>query len=808
MNTDTNSNQEIINKLKGQFDNPLLGKSIKSTMASATPADVFKIKAEIRRLSTLSHRAFRVDQFFHNEDIQFTEMEMSGLVHHVEKLTEKKMISEAAIYGGLYTVGVEEAMEEYVKKHKPEILYYQKNINAMVTPLNISETIYRKEERMHLGVRCEISILDNDFLPDKTNFSKLKDNAPMLTGLTQNISSNGLRIRTQQPGMNGCLVLIRFTGLEKDFIFSQPYILYECVHSERANRNLQTKDFPHSWALKKVSHPNNREFDAFSENLIKANKLRLSVDIDNVQRSVTNSIAEQFLSNRERGLYLFKKQDNTPVLSFGNSLGKEIHDFFINNGVSRLSSLIHKDEIDNTPEGKSIMWAVIKQKDGSFFSAPINSDETRSKFYRYCLSRPDSHFFHVVRSKAEKKGAFTTHNLPSTVDASSKIKHLRRLTDFYSSNTREMIDGLGWLIHITPINKKTLTQLNSEVTKNEFSKKDLATFSTFSLKKVSKRHLPFVKMRSRELRCEDRFKLITPISIESKDSVHYGKLDDVSESGAAITLKNTPEGNWEGRQIIVKFNELNAIGNELPHVAYRVVRQKENTIFLSQKNTGVKRTSLFWPKFLDRHFNELDPVQETDSAGGNMLGLERALRNIKNSSKTDIELLTAAQGAGTSISFANFPDNAENKECWLSKRDRFHTASNNLKELFCDYDLQRTLSAIMRNVTKENPFESFLLLISEKNGYFKKAKIFFPDEMNALKLKTLTRSMRDTGESPYWYIGSITRKSRVFERYYREELNYIENCAIHRAENLHNIIKKTTGVVSLIPLNDYMCFTR
>ena len=68
--------------------------------------------------------------------------------------------------------------------------------------------------------------------------------------------------------------------------------------------------------------------------------------------------------------------------------------------------------------------------------------------------------------------------------------------------------------------------------------------------------------------------------------------------------------------------------------------------------------------------------------------------------------------------------------------------------------------------------------------------------------------MRDTGESPYWYIGSITRKSRVFERYYREELNYIENCAIHRAENLHNIIKKTTGVVSLIPLNDYMCFTR
>jgi hypothetical protein len=801
MNQSLESYTEIIQKLRGFSASNNLGDLIKKEAESASSSEIFRIKAEIKRLGTPSRRAFRIDQLFPNEDINFTEFELDGLVHHVEPNTLKAVQKESAIFGGIFTVGVEEHMSSYVKSNKSRILHTQKNSTTTISPVDISEVIYRKEERMHLGVRCEIFTIDSVEVPKKIADFSPKSDEEILRGLTQNISPNGLRLRTQSPGQKGAFILVRFTGLEKDFLFSQPYIIYECIHSERAKENLKSKEFPYSWALKKIAHRDNTEFDTFSKNLIKANKLRLNVDIDNVNRSVTNGIVEQFITNRNNSLSVFESRSGVPLLSLGNNLGKQIHDFFVTEGKTKLISLLHKDKINCLRTPSIATWVVIKQKDGSFFSAILTEDPQSRKFYRYCLSRDDAFFFQVFRSTAVKSNAFATHNLPLTANSSNMVRKNRRLTDFYSPNTREAVDRLETIITISPMHKASLMKVAGDVSKSEFSKGDLRGFSKLALKKFSKRELPFVKIKGRELRGEDRFKLHTPVNITLKGEAFSGTTRDISKSGAHVVLTSDDNLNLKGKIIDVDFHELETTNNK-PLISYKVVRQDGPSLFLDNQGLPNTKHNDFWTDFLDENFNSLEPVQEKDSEGVSMLGLERALRNIKNSSSNQIEVLTNACGTGTSASFVNIPSNALDKSFWLTQSSELHRSSDELKKVFCDYDLQKNLSSLMKNITKDNPFDNGILLVSRRNGHIHRTRFFLLDDFSELKLKSLSRAAIEHGEEVHWYLASITRKSKIFDKYYREELDYIESCACHRAAELHNIIKRTTGVISLMPIDE------
>lgn len=799
--------KEVIETLRGMKPTGKVNEVIKSMIGPNNHSDIFMVKNELNRLLKPSMRPFRIEQYFHEQISHYTELNIGDFTHHVDELTERKLKNELARFHGIYTVGAEEAMAQFVKDNKEQILHFQVNRNTSIIALDVSETIYRKEERMHLGVRCEIYRVNKRKIHSEAFIDELIADADKIKGLTQNISFNGLRLRSQQPGKKGEFVLVRFTGLEKDFVIGQPYVLYECVFSERGSRNQNSREFPHSWALRKIERQSNNEFNAFSKKLIRANKQRLSVDMDNVVRAVTNNITEQFITNREQGLSLFI-DDGGPSYCLGNNMGRELFDFFSVSNKPMLASLLKKDSGNQLPYNEPVIWCVIKQKDEVFFSAFLTGERLNLLFSHYCFTRDDAYFFQVTRTKANKEGAFSSHSLPATSSMTSRAKQKRRLTDFYSDNTRDYIDTVREVYFVDPIDKDTLKGISPEISKSDFSQALIKKFSEFSAGKRKPDQTRFVKVRGRELRKEDRFVMQTPVSIDIKGETYHGQLRDVSESGAALVMSGTFDHKVSGRKLKVKFPYIEPIGSIEPTSIYQVVRQDNNQLFLYSAADNPNASFHFWAKYLDRHFSSLDPVQEVDQSGRGLIGVERALRNIKNASTPNIQGLIQPLNKGSSVSSVNIPKNASSQLPVDRSKIRMNVPSKSLKNVFCDHNTQTGLSRMIRKVTQDNPFEHHILMVgttSAKDSLtVTRSALFMPGELNLAKLRILSKKMKRRGERASWFLMSVTRKSKVFDKYYREELDYIDTHATHRADALYSVIKQTTGVFSLQPLNTYI----
>ena len=115
---------------------------------------------------------------------------------------------------------------------------------------------------------------------------------------------------------------------------------------------------------------------------------------------------------------------------------------------------------------------------------------------------------------------------------------------------------------------------------------------------------------------------------------------------------------------------------------------------------------------------------------------------------------------------------------------------------------------MLRRVNKKNPYEHHVLLVGIKEGRsaftVDHSMLYMPGEINLSKIGVIEKQMFKRGLKPLWFSMTVTRKSPVFDKYFREELDYIEINSSHRAELLNNRIKQTTGVFSISPLNEYI----
>lgn len=798
--------EDVIEQLRGAGLTNKVNDYIKAKIGAHRHSDIFMVKSELNRLSKPSNRPFRIDQYFNGQISDYTELLASGLTHHVDLVTERKLRDEIARFQGVYTVGASEAMDLFVKDNKERILHEYHNQKSEVTVLDISETIYRKEERMHFSVRCEIFVLDKRHYRKNASIDRLLTSATKFKGLTQNISLNGLRLRAQQPCEKGALLLVKFSGIEQEFRMDSPYVLFECVFSERASRNQKYKEFPHSLSMRKVNRPSNQEFDLYSARLINANKLRLSVDIDNVVRAVDNNITEQFITNRDPGLTLFGGKES--LVALGNSIGKETFDLFSLEQGSVLPSLLRKDKANKLELCKPSFWFVIKQKDGRFFSTFIREGKLFALFSAYCLLRSDAHFFQITKTRAIKDRAFASHSLPNTSNLSAKATRNRRMTDYYSPSARSFVSDLQHVYHIVPVDKNVLTSISPMTEKKDFTPNVINKFASFHLDNKKVEPLEFVMVRGKDSRMEDRYNLKTTVELDANGSTIKAATIDISESGLAITLSDNEASLIRDKMVSVRFPEIAPIGTVSATANYRVIRQHNGKVFLHSDIRDKKPAYKFWSKYFDRNFKNLRPSGDLRFLGKDFLGLERALRNVKNSSDVYIKGLIQPSHKGVSVSTVNFPKAAFTHFPLGREFIRLNMPSVTFKKIFGSYNPQTGISQMLRRVNKKNPYEHHVLLVGIKEGRsaftVDHSMLYMPGEINLSKIGVIEKQMFKRGLKPLWFSMTVTRKSPVFDKYFREELDYIEINSSHRAELLNNRIKQTTGVFSISPLNEYI----
>jgi hypothetical protein len=237
---------------------------------------------------------------------------------------------------------------------------------------------------------------------------------------------------------------------------------------------------------------------------------------------------------------------------------------------------------------------------------------------------------------------------------------------------------------------------------------------------------------------------------------------------------------------------------------YKIVENEKGCLHLqADSDKARKTTTKYWHDFIDQHFNRLTPLKEY----GHLPGLERSLRNLYNISHPDIKTIMKIKQS-RAIPTHTALSNAHDDDVVFGNAGVLHEPSPLLKTLFCDADLQEYCSSAIRKVSKETPFvNTFIAVLHLKDGHgnVKVRRVMLFDETSATPVlrNRLIKKMQEKGLLISWYDLSITRKSRIFDRYYHQEMSYIERFFPHRADALLDLSAKTVAVVSLTPIDSW-----
>lgn len=796
MKSDTLLLDIVVDKLKFSYSSPDLNEKIRSQLGeSYTGQLAFRVKQEILRKARLSRRPLQINEWISKLDA--TPYMVDGVCHYLDPLSYQFFKKLYDAYGQKYTIDVEESVIAYIKTKKQDILNFQSNKGVKVEYLQLAENAYRKEERMHLAIRIHVDSVKE--VGRETLVSK-NDMINASEALTSNISLSGLKIKHEGEGVVGKVYAVRFTGWESEFVLPPNPVLYRLVKQEEIGDN--TGEFSFFWYLVMVDNTNHMQFILFLSKIIQSNRLRYRVDTENIERSIVNGIAEQFFLNREEGVSLFLDKFGKVKYILGNNTGHDFYNSFLFDGKDTLLYLLERDGVLKANLGERFFFCGFTQRNGVHFYTKVSNDDLLSaQFFQYASSRPDVKLFQVDVFSSDNNNAFYSHNIPADVVSNLRGGKLKRSVNEYSDEVRKKVLSLDRLISITPLCADALFSFFPYVGQLE---QDITSgFKKFALMKAFSSDTPFIRVKNHELRRQDRYVINTKAVL--LESGAEAQVMDVSLAGISLSLPSPKLFNV-GALVSLSFPELSTINHLPPQATYKVVYSDSSTLRLAGEIDGDLVERRYWGAFFDKYASSLE-LSGVGSEKGEV-GLERALRNIVRCSNSSLHALFSVKGSRVTVTHVNVPD-SKGEEPMFALNEDTAKPSAFYKTLFCDMGLQDYLSRELRKINKKNPFSKVVIAVCyDKRPMFTPrvlaVKLFDSNLCSVNQLLAYSRLMESRGGRVSYFTLSITRKSRVFDRYYVDEMSYLMNVSVHRAEKLRTIVSSTSGVIKLTPINRWI----
>ena len=436
------NHQKLIRSLVGKADSPSLKRHVEVKLGNKkTPSLTFKITNEIRRLNRPPKMPFRVGNYVKNlPECALIEETEGGSTHVFEKNTHaiyKKMLAE---HGGKFSTLIYEELVDYAKKNAFAIEQSSLDECESVAMVNISEPIYRKEERMNLGHKITVFNLISSADPRIVHPEKATGTIAT-TGVTQNISQNGLKVKVAAPLKLDAFYVVFVEGVANEFALQQPLVVYQCKGVSNEERDGKT------WfccSMMKINNPAHKEFDKFIKAFINSHKGRYRVDLLNVEKAVTNRYVEQFLTNRSNAFSAFFDADGASVCLYGSAQSQPYIKFFASSeGGNVLFDLIKNDGLLSSRHSASLLWFGIKRR-GQFYTSLLNRDDALTlDYFRYVVNDDEGFVYHVDITEKKDFNPFTKLAIPDDVVNVSRCE--------YGHHTKRVVESIDKVVTFTPI---------------------------------------------------------------------------------------------------------------------------------------------------------------------------------------------------------------------------------------------------------------------------------------------------------------------------------------------------------------------
>jgi len=790
--SDRQSHYKIIRKLQFEYKSPSLSTKVDFELGkNPKPQDRFFIVSEIKRLSRPCARLVDLREFATNVDFQ--EFEWEGLRHIMDVSSQQEFIRLLKSYNNEYTFGVYEGVNQFFKASKAEIKSLQFSSDIDVDAIDLSECHSRNEERMNLGVKiCALRLrktwidgLEDNVISKEVTDSALRNKKVLIAGNTSDISENGLRIRVGRSLESGEYLAVRFEGLEDEFMFNHKYIVYQVIKALKIDGSDS-----YSVSLKQLPLPHHDEFKLFTKRLVYSHKRRYKVSLDNTIGSVRSKMYEQFYMSRRNVLDVFVGESGDMPYALASDPAMKQYKWFVEGGVEYLSSLLKKDKVaDAFSDKNDLYWLVLKNQDSKggssfgFYSTLLDSDLS-IKFALYAMKTNRGKVFKVAKQCLDTKKAFVTSSLPRAVHKEMGDDSIYR----YSPSLESIIDKLDISLSISEVTNGEMDLLGlnySNITKGE-----LSSCNQYLLKNVINQ-CELIRLESNEFRRDDRFKVNTQVTLNKGGQSIIGLSIDVSARGMAIKFEDGNIPFKKNDQVKLSLPELASVEKDyiLDNMPYRILGIKENIVRVQIVKEKSQVGIHFWNKYISENIDELTMVGSSES----LLGLRRSLRNLVIRGHHSVPAYFTVRDSRPCVKSVALSRSQKFHPIWSSAKDKDNIGEH-LKSMFYHKAMFKRLILDLPKINQANPFINHFVLVTYEQTVtgLKIKKVLFLNKENPLFLLR-TAIKRESGFCVFNV--SLTKKSRPFDRFYRDELKYLDTYTPHKAKKILFEAKTLSGVL-------------
>ncbi|MBF7074719.1 PilZ domain-containing protein [Glaciecola sp. MH2013] len=800
--------KSLINQLAPHADKPEFNRLLNEATGDLTKEKRFLLKMEMRRLAKPCIRAIDLRMRI-SEQCEL--ISFQGITHYLHAPAISLFENLLNRYGQ-YTFGVYEAVLSLAEDEQRgdifelsasndfiEELPAGRDDNYLVENIALLDVEHRCEERMNYVVAVELF-----FESGESIFASSID-----------IGTRGLKLKLKDTDQLELIkaksqVLIVFRGFVPESGLNKEAIPYKVIkvtgHSEQARIHLQRslEDGP-------------SDFNEYVSKLIKANKRRYKVNLDNVIDALENKIYEQAYSSTTPALSVFvdTKDHAYPIAKYAcmNGTNKEILDYWLDeNDHQRIGYLLNPKRIQTLVSSRknkkhSWIYAFTHIKDGKvyFYSASQaeleDNIDLKQVFLSYASRRVSWRVYHLSYQDIDHKSAHVKSSVPSGI--TRKIDKLNRPL---TARLESKLQHLSLMINIADVTHLIGQQCYQKLDLERNKVKQLAVFG-HARNKPPHELLSF-RYKQEELRKETRYKLRTPVKLENYNGAAQAVSEDCSVSGLKVELDEPFESRINSK-ISASFPELQTKTNQflLENLKYRVRHISYDKLVLHLEAISEDELSVaeqFFSLLIRSNKDKLKSVSNEETVPG----MGHALRCLQASYSADFCVYLIKQ-LGDYYPIKTSMQHRPAK--WMNILLHDTPAHKvNLSWLFQDKHKHdafvREALRKLRTEPRQVEAELFIFFDPKEIEYDKAVEARWENELATHRSKVqFIRKAQEKGQF-FAFNVHVNRATKPDTSFLDQELQYLSRYAIHRAKQLEEHMWDIAGQLFLNEVTDEVLY--
>ncbi len=808
MSNELTEYRALINKLAPMLEQADFKRLFEDVTKDLSNEKRFLIKMEIQRLAKPCLRVLDLRSKVPHP-CEFVTYQ--GITHYLDAKSSKLFEEQTRAYGR-YTFGIYESVLELAEQQSNHTSVFKNRlVNDEFAMLDKEQTQYlaetehlldiahRYEERMNYVVLVEV------FLRDNQSFF----------ATTVDISLHGLKLKLKEAQYINVLeenttLSVVFRGFSADSDLRKTSVEYQLVQitgqEEQARLHLE-RDHSRNPSL----------FDDYLKKLIKTNKRRYKVNLDNVVGAIENKIYEQAFSSTAPGLPVFidTQDKDEPIAKFAcvNGNNKEILDYWLDEDDEQNIGFLLKPSrlktlLEAYPASSHIwVYAFTHIKEGKIYFYSATQDELeinhdlKAVFLSYASRRVSWRVYRLSHDKINPKMAHVPTSLPNGIN-----KKIDRLNKTISPRLESKLQHITNMITVSDVSHLVGQQCYQKIELERDKVKALSVFG-HPRNKPPEPLLSF-RYKQQELRKETRYKLRTSVTLSTYSATLNGVSEDCSISGLKIELDLPFEQRINSR-VSVSFPKLQKKTKQfvLEDLKYRVRHISYDKLVLHLEAISEQELSVaeqFFATLIENNKDKLKTISNEETVPG----MGHALRCLHAKHSSEFCAFIGKQ-KGTYYPLKVVFENSN--AAWTSLLG--HELPNqkvNLSWLFQD---KHKSNAFVRDALRalridSRPTHAELYIAYDPSNRDFESAITAHWESELATHRSKLQFIKTAQERGKFFAFSvyINKTPRPDTSFLEQELSYLSRYAIHKAKLLEEFMWDISGQVFLSDITDEFLF--